>query len=154
MPASQRTWILLADGSRARILVSDARLTLARPLRDLAHPQSRAKGIDLSAGDRGRTQGPEMDPRKSAMEPNTSPHQVELHRFAVEVVRALEQGRLAGAFERLIVAAPPQFLGLLRDGMTAPLRAMLLADLPKRLTDIPDDDVADRLRAELPPEHA
>ena len=58
----------------------------------------------------------------AAMPPRTDPKELEAERFAGQIVEALEQARREGLFGVLVVAAPPRFLGLLRERMTPSLR--------------------------------
>lgn len=148
--AQDRTWIVLADASRARIHLADKQLTRSSLLREMEHPESRAKGIDLVSTARGRTKNRlASDPRRAAMEPTMTAREAEVLAFAREIARELEHGRTHNAFDELIIAAPPQFLGQLRDALSAPLRAMVRADIPKRLTDVADRDVIGRVQAGL-----
>lgn len=54
-----------------------------------------------------------------------------MQRFAAELVERLGAGRMTGAFQHLILVAPPHFLGLLRESLDAPTSAMVRATLDK-----------------------
>lgn len=149
--AQDRTWIVLADSSRARIHVADEKLTRSKLMRELEHPESRVKGIDLNATERGRTSSRirNVGGQRSAMEPHTDPREVEWSNFARELANELEHGRTHNAFDELIIVAPPQFLGQLRDAMTDHLHDMVRADVPKNLTQVEDRDVIERIKSEV-----
>ena len=49
----------------------------------------------------------------------------------------LEQKRVAGAYDRLVIAAAPAALGDLRPALSEGVRQTIMAELPKDLTSIP-----------------
>lgn len=76
-----------------------------------------------------------------------SPRKVEARRFARRITQALEQERRQDRYERLVVMAPPQFLGLLREEMPAAVHEVLTAEICKDLVHEPPE----ALNAYLPP---
>lgn len=54
--------------------------------------------------------------------------------FTQAISKALYQRAHAGAFDRLVVAAPPKVLGLLRKEMHKEVSDRLIAEVPKTLT--------------------
>lgn len=148
--APERTWIVLADASRARIHLADKELTHTTLIRELDHPESRVKDSDLVTDSQGRTQPRQRNnPSQPNVEPRTYPKAVEMQTFARQLAGELEHGRVQGAFDELIIAAPPQFLGLLRDAMDRNLLATVRVDIPKRLTDLRHDELIPRIQALL-----
>jgi protein required for attachment to host cells len=118
---SRRTFVLIADASRARLYSHHARRANAHKfvlLEAFEHPEGRAKCRDLMADKPGRTfsSGP-MTAARSAKEYRTNPKQVEAEKFARELSRRLASLFDAHSFDALVVAAPPKFLGLLRSAL-------------------------------------
>lgn len=111
----RKTFALVADGSRARLFSQMEGAPNFVLLEAFEHPETRAKVHDLMADKPGRTfaSGPTNHGR-SAKEPRTNPKRVEAEKFAREIGRRLATHLDAHAFDDLIVAAPPKFLGLLR----------------------------------------
>lgn len=116
-----QTWILIGDGSHARLFQSD----------DAAHPWRLVRSLD----------------REHSREKTSESHEDGgEHGFARHLVTELETGRQAGSFRRLVLVAPPKFLGQLRGELSAPLSAcvvnsvdadytkMAAAELPKHIT--------------------
>jgi protein required for attachment to host cells len=62
--------------------------------------------------------------------------------LARAVVDHLEEQRLAGAFDRVVLVASPQVLGALRDAAGKGLQAVVVAEFPKTLTGHALPDVA------------
>lgn len=116
--AVYRSWVLVCDSSHARIFAieeKDAPWTL---IHELEHPQARMKAQEIMADKPGRVQESAALGRRSAMEPPTDPTEIVAQHFARELAALLDKGLDAGAYSRLLVAAAPHFLGLLRGRMS------------------------------------
>jgi protein required for attachment to host cells len=55
-----------------------------------------------------------------ASQPKTDPKTNEARHFAQELARELNHGRASGLVERLILVAPPAFMGLLNEKLDGP----------------------------------
>jgi protein required for attachment to host cells len=141
-------WVLVADAARARLSqVEQPRQTLSPALaRELIGSNLRSRDI---ASDRpGRTFDSGGEGRH-AKEPPTDPPRNAQEEFARDVVRLLDEKSKSGAFDRLIVVAPPQFLGDLRAVMPQPLQAAVAAEVAKDLSKLPLHELQDHLRKTL-----
>ncbi|MDU8911609.1 host attachment protein [Aestuariicoccus sp. MJ-SS9] len=65
--------------------------------------------------------------------------------LARDIAAALEEAHRNRAFDSLILAAGPRMLGLLRRAMSAPLRAVVAAELCNDLTTLSDEELARHL---------
>lgn len=108
------TMALVANASRARLyhVVSDG----IAPLDTFEHPESRLKEAELGADRPGRMHDEGPSGQRTAFDPTTALHEVELTVFARELAGYVER-RLASQSDALdlVICAPPKFLGLLRD---------------------------------------
>jgi len=68
-------------------------------------------------------------------------HQHEADPFVRQVAHALETARQQNTFERLVLIAGPQVLGLLRGALSKSLTAEIVAEVPKDLVHQSDADV-------------
>lgn len=66
-------------------------------------------------------------------------------RFARDISAQMSSALAHRKFDRLIVAAGPHMLGLLRDALDEPLRAVVIGEIDKDLTDQTADAVAGHL---------
>ncbi len=66
--------------------------------------------------------------------------------FARELSDALSRARAAGKFDRLVVAAGPHMLGLLRAAFDESLRSVLVGELAKDLSSQSPEGVASRVQ--------
>jgi protein required for attachment to host cells len=138
------TWILIADGSRARLFVAEPRATSLKPAF-----QHEFIGTNLPSREIGSDQpGRAFDSAgagRHAMEPPTDPHRYEKMSFARDVANILDDARKRREFSRLVVVAPPQALGDLRSAFSDPLRKLVVAELAKDLTKIPVHELSSHL---------
>ena len=110
-PSHRKTWILIADASRARIFAHDAGdddLTLVREFED----HEGLTGIDAGRGERpGRPNASASG--QAGRRPARNPRDEERDQFARDLVYHLEAGFGHQQFGHLVMVASPPFLGTL-----------------------------------------
>ena len=131
--------ILVGDGEKALFLRNRGdeelpNLVVERHL-EHANPPTREQGTDHPGrvNDAAGTQ-------KSAVE-NTDWHRVEKELFAKEIAAQLYRSAHAGRFQHLIVVAPPHVLGNLRNDFHAEVKARVIAEIDKTLTQHPVHEI-------------
>jgi protein required for attachment to host cells len=139
-----RTWILIADAQHARALASIGPASRLEPVPVMARENALPKTSDLMSDRQGRS-FESTGATRHPMEPRSDPREQLKIRFAGELVEALDAQLSAGAFQRLVMVAPPQFLGELRSALTPRLKAALHGDLAKDLTKVPDHEIRGHL---------
>ncbi|WP_163268944.1 host attachment protein [Chelativorans alearense] len=132
-----KTWFLVADG------------TLARIVRDLEqdpetgpHPEDivlemEHKPLRRIMADRPGRSFASYGARRSAMEYRSDPIRERQVRFAAMLIRRLEKLRIAHAFDRLVIVAEPQMLGILREALPQALKALVVGEVDKDLSRLP-----------------
>jgi protein required for attachment to host cells len=139
------TWLLVADRARARIFEFDADDASLRELASYANPEARLPGRELETERRTRSHESVGDVRH-AMEPRSTAAEKVGDRFARELGKALEHGRIHHRYGRLLVVAPPAFLGLLLQRMGKQVRELVAARLDKDLSNLPATDIRTHLK--------
>ena len=133
------TWAAVADGAKALILVNegtDAQPSLSVLAKaELETPPTREQGTDRPG--RRADSGPGQ---RSAME-STDWHEFEESRFVREFADRLNRAAARGRFDRLILAAPPKVLGLLRPALSADVTGRLAAEIASDLTSHPVGEI-------------
>lgn len=125
------TYIVVADAARARIFTRDA-LTLAEQ-ESMVHAEGRLHEGDLVTDSRGDVhESMSTTSRSAGQENSASKHENEL--FAKEVAQRLYSARVANSMEKLIMVAPPKFLGLLREKLDGPTQKLVIHSLSKDLS--------------------
>jgi protein required for attachment to host cells len=125
-------WILAADTSRARLFSTKSSSSALEEVDSFVHAASRLHDRDLTSDLPGRSFD-SLGGGRHAMEQRVDPKDEQAVRFAEHLVAYLEDGRVNHRFDKLYVAAPPAFLGMLRDryGRIAP---MVAGEIVKHLT--------------------
>lgn len=142
------TWILIADGARARIFAN----------RGPGKGITAVEGAELVADHRpdreimsdrpGRT-FESANTMRHAIEPHHDPHRELKRSFSERLAAMLDKQLAAKAFDRVILVAPPAMLGDLRASLSAQVRAAVYAELDKDLTKTPAEELPDHLAAVL-----
>ncbi len=140
MPHKKRTWIVVADGARARIFFNEGAQDRLQPVvgGDFANPDAHGFSRDLVSDKPGRTQE-SVGGARHAQEPKHDPHREAKRHFAREVGDYLEKAARESQFEQLFVAAPPPMLGDLRACLGRHATERVTREVPKDLTKIPVD---------------
>ncbi|MFO1189907.1 MAG: host attachment protein [Alphaproteobacteria bacterium] len=134
------TWILVADGARARLLVNEGPGKGIRPLEAHENPHMHDRTRDLGTERPGRVQESANAARHS-MEPRVDWHTWEKHLFAKGLAESLNAAAAAGKFDRLVLVAPPHILGELRVALNKKVREKISGEINKDLTHMPDRDL-------------
>ncbi|KXV03259.1 hypothetical protein CR51_18340 [Caballeronia megalochromosomata] len=100
------TWVVVADGSRARIF------------------ETRGLKLDLQ----------EIEDLVNVAPSGPALSEKEREKFAKTVADRVEQGRLHHRYQRLRFAAEPKFLGMLRERLTEQTRHMIFEEINEDLS--------------------
>lgn len=140
----QPTWILVADGVRARLFSPSPDGQALVELEDFTHPEGRAPGRHAMRDRPPRTME-SVGPLRHGIEPRTTEAEKSADRFAHELNAVLERGRVDHRYERLVVAAPPDFLGTLMGVLDHHVRDCVVGRVDKDLTLLPAAEIHARL---------
>jgi protein required for attachment to host cells len=140
----QATWILVADRVRARLFCASADGRSLIEMQDFVNPDGRAAGRELTRDARPRTME-SLGNVRHVIEPHTGLEDRSAERFARELNEVLEQGLGNRRYERLILTAPPHFLGTLQHALGKQVGACVVAHLDKDLTTLPKSEIQCRV---------
>ena len=144
-----RTWIVVADGARARFFTASddgGKLVPARPV-DMVAPMNRRPARDLKSDKPGRSYSSSRSGVRHAFEPPHDYHKMEKHRFSAAVAEALQAASESKAFDRLVLVAPRRSLGELRRLLSERVKKQIGQEIAKDLT----GETASRLWRHLQP---
>ncbi len=139
------TWLLVADSVRGRIFRTDTPTGPISELTTLAHPEGRLHEQALTSDLPGRTFDRQGYGRH-VMEDRVSAKQQDNVKFAQRIATYLETMRMRKEFERLVIVAPPDFLGLLSGKLSAETRKLVILKVDKNLA----QKSAKQIRSHLP----
>lgn len=124
------TWILVANASLAKLYANHGPKKGLQLLQEMQHPESRERSSELVSDRPGHGVGS----GHGSMVGATDPKRHEADRFAQQVSRHLEQGRISNRFERLIVVASAPFMGKLNSHLPSPVRNLVSDSIEKDYT--------------------
>lgn len=139
------TWILVSNASSGKILKNTGPNKGLEIVKAFEHPQSREKNADLVSDRPGHNPG--AGNGHGSFVPATSPKEHEAEVFALELARELDSGRVANQFVRLVLVAPPAFLGQLNRRLNDAVKGLVSASLEKDYTRASDKELAQYLAA-------
>jgi protein required for attachment to host cells len=142
---SINTWILVADGARARLFETASSDDALNELACFANPGGRSHGRDFTTA-RPPTVNESVGATRHSIEPHTTLREKTTDRFARTIKEELERGRNDHRYARLVIVAPPRFLGALQGTFPKPLRDCVVAEVKRNLTALRTSDI----RAHLP----
>lgn len=135
------TWIMVANASQAKLFANRGPKKGLQFVKELVHPESREKTSDL-VSDRS---GSHVGTGHGAFVQATDPKHHEAERFAQEVSRELDDGRVNNAYDRLILVASAPFMGLVNSRLPESVRSKLSEIIDKDYTRLPTKELAGHL---------
>ncbi len=140
---ADKLWILVGNASRARLFSADAKGEDWTLLQEFRHDESRARNMELQEQRDNPNAGTLHKPA-----PENEPdgrRELEHARFARSLSAYLDRGVDGHAFERLILAAPPEFLGRLRKSLSKRVLQRLVLDLDADYSQVPARELPNRV---------
>jgi protein required for attachment to host cells len=138
------TWIVFADGAKARIACSTGKGKGLKVLLDEEHEASKLRGRDLLSDRPARTFS-SAGAGSHMVQPASDPREVEKHKFVRHLCDLLTKGLNDGRYDQLVLVAPPRVLGELRSTLSGAVKQKVTAELAKDLTNTPAHDLARHL---------
>jgi len=146
-----KIYIAVADQSEARFYEVEHPAGPLKLTGKLADPKAHLHDRDFNSDRAGRMAdgGPLAGGRQGASSHGTEserrPREHEARLFAQQIAAALEHTYRERGIERLILMAGPRFLGLLREELSAPVRALVAEEIHKDLVHAPEGVVLSHL---------
>lgn len=135
-----RVRVVVADQSEARFYDTEHRDSGLRAAGVLLDPQAHLHDRDFKSDRPGRVfdHAPDRPGRRGATAHHgtggeRSPRKHEAELFARRVAKQVQTAHRQNEFDRLILMAAPEFLGLLRQALPASIHALVAAEVNKNL---------------------
>ncbi len=126
------TWIVVADSSRARFFSLENRREPLQELEGMVHAEGRMHERDEVSDRQGGIAGGHGEGDHTFEAPTDLKHH-EAEVFARQIAEKLEKGRVDHAYEKLILAAAPAFLGVLRNVLNQHVQDLIYNSVDKNL---------------------
>lgn len=141
------TWIVVADGARGRIFAR-------RPDKDAFEPalpfdlvETRLRTREL-VSDRGG-HATERHRGGHSLSKGVDAHEQSQNELAHRIAQTLRQGRTENRFDRLVLVAPPAFLGRLRGVLDDATAKLIVAARAKEISALSPHELQERLSSLL-----
>jgi len=139
------TWFLVGDASRAFLLQGFNHNTPIL-VKEFDHPAGREHGRDLVTDAEGRSHNSAGVGGGMTYSPRHNPKENEQAHFVKELADFLADGSSRQSYQELVLVAPPQFLGSLRDALDPQVTKKIKASLDKDLTSLSLTEITARLK--------
>lgn len=139
-----KTWVLIADGARARVLENDGPGKGLTAIDRLVFKGDHAATHDIVDDREGRIHD-SHGPGRSAIDARSDPHRELKRTFAHHLADVLAHELDGGAYDRLVIVATPVTLGDLRKQLPAKVAAKVTGEVHKDLTKTPNGEIASHL---------
>ncbi|MCB1111553.1 MAG: host attachment protein [Chlamydiales bacterium] len=133
------TWIVVADGAKARLFKAHSNNHLIEE-ETLVHPETREKASEIVSDRQGRTFDRFGGGRHGAGSDEEIKDE-ELKKFARDISGKLGELYNSNQLKQLIIAAPPRFLGVLKDSLDHNLHKILYHTVNKDLTTLSVEEI-------------
>jgi len=143
------SWILIANGSEARIYDRTAERRKLKIVSEHHHPESRMKNADLISDRSGHYQSDTNSMGHGSYQEPTPPKEHEMDSFARELAGTLDEGRMANKFNRLVLVSPPHFNGLLNKHLHQQVKSLVSTSVGKDYTKVAENKLLDQLKPYL-----
>lgn len=142
MPQKTITWFCVADAGTARI----------KQLHGARSPLDTVETLNHEPYEHGRYAAPGKSQESATTARHSfvdaeGPVRREKREFAHIVAEHLNDAAKRGAYHRLVIAAPPKFLGDIRAALNAQAEALVAGEIAKDLTKESDSELAKRVVA-------
>jgi protein required for attachment to host cells len=144
------TWILVGDASRARVYALEKENGPWSLVEELDNPAGRARTSELVSDRAGRQR--QSGARTPPLESHMDAAEQESLRFAERLGHVLQKGYDGHRYGRLVLVAPPRFLGYLRSVLREPVARHVVASFDKDYTHHEERDLRKLLQPHLPAE--
>lgn len=144
-----RTWIVIADGAQARILLYTGRAQGVRALPGGEFHDPHLPTHELMT-DRQPRVHESIGAVRHAVEPRIDPHEQRKEQFLARIVAHLEHAAERGEFEHLVVVAPATALGEFRKEFSPHLQKLMVAEFVHDYAHQTNDYVYQHIKNRLP----
>jgi protein required for attachment to host cells len=142
------TWMLVADGGRAKVFRLGAKPGQIEELQRLESSTMHMPSRDLVSDGSGRdfdVRGPGAHTKI----PRSDPHDLEEREFAQRIMQRIERAAQQDRFKELVIVADPRTLGSLRKSMPRSVATRVIKELNRDLTALSGTEIDRRVRAEF-----
>lgn len=141
----QRVWVVVADGEHARVVSPTVSAGQFATRQAVDSAQAHQQSSDLGSDRPGRV-NESVGGARHAVAPRSDPHRKAKHEFAVAVAHQVNAEVAQGGIDRIVLVAPDHALRALRAALSLQAAELVVGELAKDLTKVPDGELGGHLR--------
>ncbi len=134
------TRVVVADNTRARVFSAPDSLRRLVEQEGFIHSEAHLSNQELVSDAAGRSRD-----LHGTLDPATSAKDHQRHRFAKGLAKHLKAQYEQSHFDRLVLVAPPKFLGMLHKELPKPVDQLVVATVGKNLTGASEEELVRQL---------
>lgn len=146
MIKQKKIWVLVADGTRARLFVKKFRGLEHLGGHDLVADNLRDSEIYMDKPGRSYESS---NPTRHAYQPRTDWHDYQKQLFAKEICSVLEKAHEQAEFDELIIITPPKMLGDIRGYLGKQILPKIAAEISKDVSKLSEHELLSYLEREM-----
>lgn len=146
MRKQKKTWVLVADGTRARIFVKRFKSLNNVMGQDFVSDNLRDSEIYMDKPGRAYESA---NPTRHAYQPRTDWHDYHKQLFAKEICSILEKAHENAEFDELIIISPPKMLGDIRGYLGKQILPKITAEVAKDISKLSEYELLQYLEQEM-----
>lgn len=148
MPSNQHdTWVLVLNTNTCRIYKLDVKPYRLMFLKEILHPKSKLRDIELTTDKPGRYQA--RDQAHGAYTQRTDPKETEIENFSREVAKELDKDRNMGTYHKLIVIAEPHMNGLLFQHLNKQVQDLVTHNIKNDILNLTESELTEFLHQHM-----
>lgn len=142
----KKVWVLVADGTRARIFTKNYKNLKNVMGQDLVSDNLKDREIYT---DRPGRSFESATPMRHAYEPRTDWHEYQKQLFAKEICSILDKANETADFDELIIISPPKMLGDIRGFLSKHVLPKISTEIPKDISKFSEGELLHYLEKEV-----
>jgi protein required for attachment to host cells len=143
----RKTWFIIADGSKARCFESSGPRKKWTLFDEKSNPDARAP--ERALGSERPTRGVKIGSGSRFAVDALSEHEKVEETFIQERANVLNAAARDGAFDQIVLAAPPAALGVFRKRLSPEVTSKFIGVFDKDLTNMPDQELFEYFKGRL-----
>jgi protein required for attachment to host cells len=144
-----KTWIVVADGAQARILLNTGRANGVEQVPNATFHDTHDASHELGTERPPRVHESHGNARHS-IEPKSDLHEQRKEQFLLKLSRFIDEARRTREFESLIVVAPAQALGRLREHFSDDVSKCVIGEFVRDYSHQDNETIYEHVKHKLP----
>lgn len=141
------TWVLILNSNDCRIYQLSAEPSQLTLVKEIVHPESKLRDIELTSDKPGRYQAGNL--AHGAFSQPSDPKEIEIEDFSRQVAKELNEARNIQAYNYLIIVAPPHMNGLLFQHLNKHVKDLVTHNIKNDILNLTEPELIEFLHQHM-----